>query len=466
MPTNAKIYLGAVIASGTGVAAVAFSQWSPANLELFLIYLGAALVASLCKLRLPGIDGTYSLNFLFILIGLLRFSLAETLLVGCGAAVVQTVLLTKKRPQAIQTAFNVADLAVSIGLCFALLQTLLAGVLETFPAVALAAAAAVYFFVNTMLVSSVLSLLQGKALRAVSREWYVWSFPYYLIGAALVGLLLAPRPVSPYAWLILAPMLYLVHFFYGLSLGDFSTKGAAKLESGKKNLSTAAKLYLGMVITAGLGVLIWNAFHWATDDIGRFGAYLAAAVILSCCKVRLPGMTSTISLNFVVVLAAIVELSLPEVVGLVAASAIVQSVWRPKVAPQPVQIAFSAASIVLSSSFTFQVCHAALEAPSGTLLVPFLFLATAVLYSGNVVQVAAALCLVEGRPIEKMWELCCFWTLPYYFTGTAFAGLMVAAAQTVDWPASFLTLPLLMLIYVSYRIHVRRADAMDAAAVR
>src|SRR5205085_8790502 len=84
-------------------------------------------------------------------------------------------------------------------------------------AAGMAMIAFLYFVVNTVLVSGILSLLQGKRLTEVWRQWYDWSFPYYLIGAVLVGLIPVGGVVPPpQAWLILLPMTYMVHFFLGL----------------------------------------------------------------------------------------------------------------------------------------------------------------------------------------------------------------------------------------------------------
>ena len=47
------------------------------------------------------------------------------------------------------------------------------------------------FVVNTLLVSRVLALLQGKSLSQTCGQWYLWSFPYYLVGAAVAGLMTA-----------------------------------------------------------------------------------------------------------------------------------------------------------------------------------------------------------------------------------------------------------------------------------
>ena len=49
-------------------------------------------------------------------------------------------------------------------------------------------AALVFFFANTLPISVVIALTEGKSSRKVWSECYFWSFPYYLVGAAAVGL--------------------------------------------------------------------------------------------------------------------------------------------------------------------------------------------------------------------------------------------------------------------------------------
>lgn len=462
MPTRVKLYIGAVIAAGVGTAAWSFTQATLFEPKPFILYLVAAVAASLWKLRLPGLEGTYSLNFLFVLVGLLRFSLAETLLVGCAAGLAQSVLLTKKRPTLVQILFNLANLAVSIGLCFWVGRELLGEVAESFPPAALAAAACVYFVVNTLLVSGVLSLLQGKSLSETASEWYVWSFPYYLIGAALVGLLpLTPQGTPPEAWIILLPALYLIHFFYGLTIQGRLAQGSTASESANPLLPISGKLYLGAVIASGLGLLGWGVLEWESAGLVRFATFLAMALLASCCKVRLPGVTETVSLNFVVVLAAIAELSLPEVVFLAAASAVVQSIWKPKVRPQALQVWFGLASMALSSAVAFVGAQAGSQEMFGASVVPFLVVATVLLYGCNVALVSAAISWVEGRPVRGLGMRCYFWTFPYYVVGAAFAGLMMAASRSIEWSTALLVLPLAVLVFLSYRLHVNRVVEPD-----
>ena len=119
MPKNAKIYIALIITLGLALLAgslVFRAEFS--DLPRYFSYLLLAVIASTLKVRLPGITGTISVNFLFILIGIADFTLAETLTMGCLAILTQCLWRTKSRPHAVQVAFNVAALSISIGTAY------------------------------------------------------------------------------------------------------------------------------------------------------------------------------------------------------------------------------------------------------------------------------------------------------------------------------------------------------------
>src|SRR5260221_8303333 len=70
------------------------------------------MVASAMKIRLPGFKTTISINFVFILVGIALFSFGETVLIGLGGALVQSLLKTQTRPKPVQVLFNAACLTV------------------------------------------------------------------------------------------------------------------------------------------------------------------------------------------------------------------------------------------------------------------------------------------------------------------------------------------------------------------
>jgi hypothetical protein len=313
--------------------------------------------------------------------------------------------------------------------------------------------AAVHFATSTVVVSGILAFLQKQSLHQVYQQFYFWSFPYYLIGAAVVGLLpFSGRIAAPEAWLILLPLLYLVHFYYILSTDRAPSPGVPYDEPATK-LPAGASLYISVVVAAGLALLIYGALHWESQNVTRFVGYLTMALLAAGFKVRLPRLTSTVSVSFVVILVAIAELSYAEAISLSAAVAIFQTCWRAQRRPQAVQIAFNAATFILDTSVTYFVCRLLLGSVGSAALPTFLLIATGLLYASNTVLVTGVLCLAERKPMRDMWQLCYFWSFPYYLVGAAASGLMIATARGLGWPFTFLVLPILTMVYVSYRLH-------------
>ena len=66
-----------------------------------------------------------------------------------------------------------------------------------------------------MLVSGVLSLVQGESFFAVWQQCYLWSFPYYLAGAAIAGLAVATNQSAGWVMsLLILPPMYFVYMFF------------------------------------------------------------------------------------------------------------------------------------------------------------------------------------------------------------------------------------------------------------
>jgi hypothetical protein len=462
MPIAAKRYACSVIAIGSLVLAFSLWNWSSPKLIPFAIYLTLSVAASMVKFTPPGINGTYSVSFLFTLIGITEFTLPETLVATCVGAIVQCFWKVKQRPSTVQVLFSVANLSITTTLCFSIAHGPLVTGLQAYRPAVLALVAAVHFATSTVLVSGVLSLLQRQPLQHVYREWYFWSFPYYLIGAAVVGLMpLSGNVPAPEAWLILLPLLYLAHFYYRLSV-DRAPAGAVSADTSERKLPFGAVLYIGAVMAAGGILFIYASVHWESQNLIRFVAYLAMALLAGTYKVRLPRLTSTISVSFVFILVAIAELSFGEAVFLSASVALVQTVWRTPRAPKAIRILFNCASLVVGTSVAHYVCRTLMVSAWAASLPAFLVTATALLFGTNTALVAAVMCLVEGKPLRTLWQQCYFWSFPYYLVGAAGSGLMIATVRAAGWPFSFLVLPLLTMIYVSYRLHAGPRAAAQA----
>src|SRR5260370_42601791 len=123
MPTRAKLLIFPWIVIGIGllVAALAwdFSFPEPAR---FVTCLVLALLGSTFKIKLPGMQGNFSISFVLALIAIAQMTLTEALVVGVLATVVQCFWRTRKRPTLVQVLFNVSTLVVSVVLAFVVLN--------------------------------------------------------------------------------------------------------------------------------------------------------------------------------------------------------------------------------------------------------------------------------------------------------------------------------------------------------
>ncbi len=253
MSTRTKIFVAVTTVIGALVLASALWHWQSANLLRFLCYLLVAVLASGLKVRLPGIDGTMSVNFLFVLLGILELSLPETLIIGCIASLVQCFWLAKQRPSPVKVAFNVSMMANAIGLSYYTYHRMAFMLGEGKP-MALMFAALVYFVANTLPVSMIIALTEGKSYRKIWSECYFWSFPYYLVGAAVVGLVgYVNRHAGWQTTLLVLPVVYWVYRSYRLYLDRLEDE-KKRVEIEKRHVEEVASLHMRTIEALALAI--------------------------------------------------------------------------------------------------------------------------------------------------------------------------------------------------------------------
>ena len=79
-------------------------------------------------------------------------------------------------------------------------------------------------------------------------------------------------------------------------------------------MSSLAKAYIAMIATVATAILSVVAYRWNPENFGRFVLFFALAMVASAMKIRLPGFKTTISTNFVFILAGIALFSFGETV--------------------------------------------------------------------------------------------------------------------------------------------------------
>ena len=220
-------------------------------------------------------------------------------------------------------------------------------------------------------------------------------------------------------------------------------------------MSIKARIYIGLVTVLGMGTLGYASMVWQTPDLVRFLCYLALAIPGSCLKVRLPGVTGTMSVFFVFLLASAVELNFTETVAIGVACSIAQCFWHTKVRPRPVQVVFSVSVVVIASALTYQAFHV-LPVPSN----PFrLAIAALIYFLSNTFPIAIVIALTEIKSIRQVWSSCYLWCAPYYLVGAGIVGAFTFANRMVDWQAGVLILPVVYVVYRSYHLYLNQLQS-------
>src|SRR5580700_10973281 len=113
LPLRAALFITLVVATGGYLLLRSLDNWTAAEPLHFLFYLVIAIIASLLKIALPTLNGSMSINFFFILIGLVDLSLPETMVIACTGAVAQNLLRSRQPAKLHQVLFNAATIAIA-----------------------------------------------------------------------------------------------------------------------------------------------------------------------------------------------------------------------------------------------------------------------------------------------------------------------------------------------------------------
>jgi diguanylate cyclase (GGDEF)-like protein/putative nucleotidyltransferase with HDIG domain len=223
-----------------------------------------------------------------------------------------------------------------------------------------------------------------------------------------------------------------------------------------------AKAYIGSILAAGMACLFFAVARFSCADPVYYACQVAVTVIASGLKVNLPGVLGSMSVSYVFVVLSLMEFGYPETVLLSCLAAAVQTYWRSKTRPKRVQVFFNVAGIAVSVSAGYAVYH---DLPGTGPMLPMRVAAAAVAYFlANTLTIAGVVALTEQKSLRKIWKECYFWSFPYYLVGGAVAALIVLCNRAFGWPVVFLGLPVVYVIFRSYRLYLSRLETQKLHA--
>jgi len=244
---GARAFIAGMALVGTVCLLGAVWHWHSSDPIKFGCYLIAALLASSLKVSLPGIEGTLSVNFLFTLLGILELSLPEALLIGLASTLAQFYWRPARRVKLVQLVFNLSQVTVSSAVAYGAYKLVVVYMLHAPGPLALLVAAVTHFGCNTAAMSTIIGLTEDKPIPKVWTASYLWSFPYYMVGAAAAGLVnFLNQHIGWQSSLLVLPPIYLMYRSYRLYLG--------KLETEKLHAEQVSSLHLRTIEALALAI--------------------------------------------------------------------------------------------------------------------------------------------------------------------------------------------------------------------
>ena len=222
-------------------------------------------------------------------------------------------------------------------------------------------------------------------------------------------------------------------------------------------LPIKAQVMIGMVAVASLSALAFGVARWQTQAWPQLVLLLAAAALSSRLKVKVPGMTSSMSGNLPVILLGVTQLGLFGSLLVAFTAAVSQSYTSGKNKTKPVQFVFNACTLMNAAGLAYLAYHSQMFTTRSTHTAS-LVLAAVTYFLANTAPVASIIGLTEGGNPLVLWHKVFLWSFPNYVIGAGLTAI-VSAFTTISGLATIAALlTVLFGVYQSYKMYVGRAD--------
>jgi hypothetical protein len=229
--------------------------------------------------------------------------------------------------------------------------------------------------------------------------------------------------------------------------------------------SFSARMFVALIGISGLLLLGDAVLNAKQVPTAKFLAFLLVACVAARLRIKLPGVTGTMSVNLPFILVAAAQMNTAEAVAIGFISTFFQCLGKGKKF-NLVQTAFNCSTITLAVAATRLIYAApsvasAVSSPSLRLAI-----AAAGYALANTVPVAIVIGLTEAASILRTWLEMLQLSFPYLVASAGIAGLALTVTQEIGWQVPLAVLPIMAGIFLSYRRYFAATVTSEAANMR
>lgn len=231
----------------------------------------------------------------------------------------------------------------------------------------------------------------------------------------------------------------------------------------------SARIFVALIIVSGfllMGNAVLNVHSVATV---RFVALLVLATVAARLKVKLPGLTGTMSVNlpFFLLAAALLGTAEAMIVGFI--STLAQCLPRERQKLNLVQLAFNCFAIAMTVAAARLIYVSPMVESRVAPQALRLALAAAAYFLVNTATMAVVISLSEQVSVVRVWKEMFQLSYVYLVTSAGVAGLALTLGSDIGWQVLVALLLVMLGVFYSYRRYFAATAteeiAMEAAGV-
>lgn len=218
-------------------------------------------------------------------------------------------------------------------------------------------------------------------------------------------------------------------------------------------LSISAWAFITLTVVLGLSVLAYAAMNASAVQVGRLAVLVLIACLAARLKVKLPGLTGSMSVNLPFILLAVAQMGLLETLIIACLSNLTQNLpaGKPRKKFNLVQTAFNVCTMALAVAATRLIYGWPQLAARVTSLPVQLAIAAAAFFLVNTVAIAIIFKLTESRSFFRGWLDMFQLSYPYYLASAGVAAVALTLPVRAEWQLAIAILPLMAGVFYSYR---------------
>jgi len=229
--------------------------------------------------------------------------------------------------------------------------------------------------------------------------------------------------------------------------------------------SFSARIFVALIVISGLLLLGDAVLNAKQVPTAKFLAFLLVACVAARLRIKLPGVTGTMSVNLPFILVAAAQMNTAEALAIGFISTFFQCLGKGKKF-NLVQTAFNCSTITLAVAATRLIYAApsvasAVSSPSLRLAI-----AAAGYALANTVPVAIVIGLTEAAGMLRTWLEMLQLSFPYLVASAGIAGLTLTVTQEIGWQVPLAVLPIMAGIFLSYKRYFAATVTSEAGNMR